>query len=94
MTDLTPMVTATIDYEDWLRRQVDVVEADLHLKHRQMASSLFTFLRATFYRWGFALEGDLPRSRRDSASVGGWGPACGKFWYLARQGREAGLGRQ
>src|SRR5215831_10934067 len=46
------LVTATIDYEDWLRRQVDVVEADLHLKHRQMASSLFAFLRATFYRWG------------------------------------------
>ena len=93
MTDLTPMVTATIDYEDWLRRRVDVVEADLHLKHRQMASSLFTFLR-DILPVGFALDGDLPRSRRDSASVGGWRPACGKFWYLARQGREAGLGRQ
>jgi Ser/Thr protein kinase RdoA (MazF antagonist) len=52
MTGVTPIVTATIDYEDWLRRQVDVLEADLHLKHRQMASSLFIFLRATFYRWG------------------------------------------
>ena len=52
MTGLPPIVTATIDYEDWLSRQVDVVEADLHLKHRQMASSLFAFLRATFYRWG------------------------------------------
>jgi hypothetical protein len=41
MTSVTPIVTATIDYEYWLRRQVDVVEADLHLKHRQMASSLF-----------------------------------------------------
>jgi Uncharacterized protein conserved in bacteria (DUF2252) len=52
MTDLPPIVTAAIGYEDWLRRQVDVVEADLHLKHRQMASSPFIFLRATFYRWG------------------------------------------
>ena len=52
MAGLPPIVTATIDYEDWLRRQVDVVEADLHLKHRQMTSSLFAFLRATFYRWG------------------------------------------
>jgi Ser/Thr protein kinase RdoA (MazF antagonist) len=52
MTGLTPIVTATIDYEEWLRSQVDVVETDLHLKHRQMASSLFAFLRATFYRWG------------------------------------------
>ena len=33
-------------------RQVDVVEADLELKHRQMAGSLFAFLRGTFYRWG------------------------------------------
>ena len=52
MTDLTPVFTATVDYDDWLRSQVDVLEADLHLKHRQMASSLFIFLRATFYRWG------------------------------------------
>src|SRR6476646_6830700 len=52
MTGLAPIITATIDYEDWLSRQVDVVEADLQLKHRQMASSLFAFLRATFYRWG------------------------------------------
>ena len=45
------VVTATLDYEQWLRRQVDVVEADLELKHRQMAGSLFAFLRGTFYRW-------------------------------------------
>ena len=77
MTGLAPIITATIDYEDWLSRQVDVVEADLQLKHRQMASSLFAFLRATFYR-GVRLAGDMPRSGRDFASVGGWGPACGK----------------
>lgn len=41
MTGLTPVVTATVDYEDWLRRQVDVLEADLHLKYRQMASTGF-----------------------------------------------------
>jgi hypothetical protein len=91
MTGLPPIVTATIDYEDWLSRQVDVVEADLRLKHRQMASSLFAFLRATFYRWGSLWR---ETSRRDSASVGDWGPACGKFWHLARQRREVGLGRQ
>jgi hypothetical protein len=50
--DLAPIIAATIKYEHWLREQVDVVEADLQLKHRQMASSLFAFLRATFYRWG------------------------------------------
>src|SRR6185437_14218612 len=60
MAGLPPIVTATIDYEDWLSRQVDVVEADLHLKHRQMASSLFAFLRATFYRWGPLLRETCP----------------------------------
>jgi hypothetical protein len=34
MTDLTRILTATIDYEESLRREVDVVEADLRLKHR------------------------------------------------------------
>src|SRR5262245_28862392 len=52
MAGLPPIFTATIDYEDWLSRQVDVVRADLRFKHRQMKSSLFAFLRATFYRWG------------------------------------------
>ena len=94
MASLPPIVTATIDYEDWLSRQVDVEEADLHLKHRQMASSLFAFPTRDILPVGSALEGDMPRSGRDSASVGGWGLACGKFWHLARQRREAGLGRQ
>lgn len=42
---------ATRAYEIWLRGQIDVVEADLAQKHRKMADSAFTFLRATFYRW-------------------------------------------
>ncbi len=46
-----PIVSATIDYEHWLRKEIDVVELDLQLKHRQMAGSLFAFLRGTFYRW-------------------------------------------
>ncbi len=46
-----PIVAATIDYEHWLRKEIDVVESDLQLKHRQMAGSLFAFLRGTFYRW-------------------------------------------
>ena len=47
----TGVVAATLDYENWLRGEVDVIEADLALKHRQMAASLFVFLRGTFYRW-------------------------------------------
>jgi hypothetical protein len=46
-----PVVAATIDYEDWLRSEVNVIEADLLLKHRLMAASCFAFLRGTFYRW-------------------------------------------
>jgi uncharacterized protein DUF2252 len=50
-TDAAPIITATIDYERWLKKQIDVVESDLQLKHEAMADSLFAFLRATFYRW-------------------------------------------
>ena len=46
-----PIVTATIDYERWLKKHVAVVETDLQLKHKEMAASLFAFMRATFYRW-------------------------------------------
>ena len=34
-----------------LHQRIDVVEPDLQLKHKEMADSLFAFLRATFYRW-------------------------------------------
>jgi hypothetical protein len=43
--------TATIDYETWLSRHVDIVAADLQHKHRLMTGGAFAFLRATFYRW-------------------------------------------
>lgn len=45
------IVTATIDYERWLKKHVAVIEPDLQRKHEEMATSLFAFLRATFYRW-------------------------------------------
>ncbi|HET7446482.1 MAG TPA: DUF2252 family protein [Methyloceanibacter sp.] len=50
-TSAASIVAATVDYEQWLREQVHVVEVDLRLKHRDMAGSVFAFLRATFYRW-------------------------------------------
>jgi hypothetical protein len=46
-----PVIAATDAYERWMRRQIDVVEPDLDYKHQQMRSSLFAFLRGTFYRW-------------------------------------------
>jgi hypothetical protein len=42
---------ATKSYEDFLRRNLPVVEADLTRKHEQMRKALFPFLRSTFYRW-------------------------------------------
>ena len=42
---------ATAEYEDWLRRQIPVIEEDLAKKHEKMAESPFAFLRATYYRW-------------------------------------------
>lgn len=43
---------ATEEYEAWLRACLPaVIEEDLQFKHQQMATSVFPFLRATFYRW-------------------------------------------
>src|SRR3954463_14577295 len=43
--------TDTRDYEEWLRRQCNVVEEDLDHKHDRMSREVFSFLRATYYRW-------------------------------------------
>jgi len=50
-TDPAPIIVATLEYERWLHKRIDVVEPDLQLKHEKMAGSLFVFLRGTFYRW-------------------------------------------
>jgi len=42
---------ATADYEAWLDERISLVPQDVADKHSQMASALFPFLRATFYRW-------------------------------------------
>src|SRR5271155_1855430 len=45
------IVKSTKQYEDWLRQHIRIVETDLQFKHEQMAAALFSFFRATFYRW-------------------------------------------
>ena len=50
-TQLPTILQATESYEKWVARQVEIVPADLSLKHRHMAEAVFPFLRATFYRW-------------------------------------------
>ncbi len=42
---------ATKDYEAWLAGQLEIVPADLALKHERMRAAVFPFLRATYYRW-------------------------------------------
>ncbi|MDR3508322.1 MAG: DUF2252 family protein [Caulobacteraceae bacterium] len=45
------IVAATARYEAWLGARLDLVKADLRLKHGHMAQDRFAFFRATFYRW-------------------------------------------
>ena len=42
---------ATEDYEAWLGSHLELIPADLQLKHEEMKRTLFGFLRATYYRW-------------------------------------------
>lgn len=48
---LPPISEATAQFEDWLRSRMTLREADLQFKHEQMATGVFPFMRATFYRW-------------------------------------------
>lgn len=42
---------ATQNFERWLASHVNLIPHDINYKHREMSSSPFAFLRATFYRW-------------------------------------------
>ena len=42
---------STTAYEQWLRRQLEIVPKDFTLKHKLMREEVFPFFRATFYRW-------------------------------------------
>jgi hypothetical protein len=42
---------ATESYETWLAGHTPIIKADLLLKHQQMSADIFSFMRATFYRW-------------------------------------------
>ena len=45
------IVKATRRYEAWLGDNIKLDQGDLRLKHKLMGESLFSFFRATFYRW-------------------------------------------
>ncbi len=44
-------IKATRKYEAWVAERTPLVAKDLRLKHERMKESLFSFFRATFYRW-------------------------------------------
>jgi uncharacterized protein (DUF2252 family) len=45
------IVKATRRYEEWIGKSIELDDADLQLKHQRMKEDLFSFFRATFYRW-------------------------------------------
>ncbi|HET6177984.1 MAG TPA: DUF2252 family protein [Candidatus Sulfotelmatobacter sp.] len=54
------VVKATRQYEGWLGHRTDLVKKDVHLKHDNMKSAVFPFLRATYYRWAQVWPGICP----------------------------------
>jgi hypothetical protein len=42
---------ATTRYEAWLEGRLRILQEDLAIKHEQMRTAVFPFLRATYYRW-------------------------------------------
>jgi Uncharacterized protein conserved in bacteria (DUF2252) len=53
---------ASVTYERWLTQQLPVLRGDLDLKHRLMTADLFSFFRATFYRWAQLWPDTCPES--------------------------------
>ena len=45
------IIKATRQFEEWLARHTEIVQADLEFKHKNMTEAVFPFLRATYYRW-------------------------------------------
>ena len=63
------IVSDTRHYEAWLRKNCDVVNADLMHKHKRMRKNAFVFLRATYYRWARKIERWCPELM-DAPDVG------------------------
>jgi hypothetical protein len=45
------MLTATQSYEEWLGKLMKLDRDGVRRKHEAMAADLFSFMRATYYRW-------------------------------------------
>ena len=60
---------ATQSYEDWMRHQIDVVEAQLRYKHRKIRQDLFSFFKGTFYRWIQLWDDVVPDEVREAPKI-------------------------
>ena len=45
------IIESTASYEKWISKKLRIIEKDLELKHKHMAGDVFSFFRATYYRW-------------------------------------------
>src|SRR5947209_3815812 len=52
---------ATAGYEAWLGQHLTILPDDLKTKHRAMRKDVFSFLRATFYRWAQVFPEVVPQ---------------------------------
>jgi len=53
---------STKQYESWLRSQIPLLRKDLNVKHKEMRNDVFSFLRATFYRWAQTFPASMMRA--------------------------------
>ena len=83
------IVTATKQFEKWVRGHIDVVPGQLSDKHKRMADDPVQFLRGTFYRWAQVFPevcSDLAKATRvlavgdlHIASFGTWRDGFGRL---------------
>ena len=85
------VLTATKDFETWVRRHIPVVQNQLSDKHKLMAESPVQFLRGTFYRWAQLFPEVCPELNKAPAvlavgdlhiaSFGTWRDAFGRLTW-------------
>lgn len=83
------IIAATKSYEAWLSRLTPLIKEDITLKHRHMREDVFSFLRATYYRWAQTFPEACPELARDPQALavgdlhvenfGTWRDSDGRF---------------
>jgi uncharacterized protein (DUF2252 family) len=63
------IIEATRSYEAWVSRQTPLVPQDIRLKHKAMREDLFSFFRATYYRWAQIWPETCPELAKDAVAL-------------------------